>query len=285
MKGNDENSSAQNRELVNDVLTLLSAGAVSVVLIHHATKAAKAKKEVMTLENMLRGSSDLGAMCDQAYGLRKDMGLYSNGSGPMEIDIVNLKDREDIGGLTSLRLAAKYMKPGEAFPASHIDESGDFKVVSNVETTRRSLEVLAGLVKFDPNLSEKELSERTGLTPYMVKHNLQSMGWHRAKGGSGGASPWHQDHGNACPYVPENAAQLELKKAINYLRKTLADTGESAEFTGVDQTEIFVGADEQGISEVLLGKAKKRIGVIIDKKTHQWSLPPDDAAPVTANIN
>ena len=41
MKGMDENAAAQNRQLVNDVISLLAAGAVCVVLIHHATKAAK----------------------------------------------------------------------------------------------------------------------------------------------------------------------------------------------------------------------------------------------------
>src|SRR5712692_6481476 len=200
MKGTDENAAAQNRQLVNDVVTLLAAGAICVVLIHHATKASKAKQEAMTLENMLRGSSDLGAMCDQAYGIRKDMLLYANGAGPMEIDLVNLKDREQIGELTSLRLAASYKKEGMDFPASYINEMGNFIVINNAETYRRNLETLVGLVKADPNIPVKELAVKTGLTEYAVKHSLLGLGWHRVQGGSGGASPWHQDSGD-CLYA------------------------------------------------------------------------------------
>jgi len=66
----------------------------------------------MTLENMLRGTSDFGAMCDQAYGLRVDEHLYNRGAGPLEIELVNLKNRERLGGLTSVRLAASYKRPG-----------------------------------------------------------------------------------------------------------------------------------------------------------------------------
>jgi RecA-family ATPase len=59
----DENAAAQNRLLVNDIIALRAAGAICVVILHHAKKSAK--KEPMTLENMLRGTSDFGAMCDQ----------------------------------------------------------------------------------------------------------------------------------------------------------------------------------------------------------------------------
>jgi len=81
MKGSDEKCSASKSPLVNDVMRLLAAGAVCVVLVHHATKAAKANQERMTLENMLRGTSDFGAMCDQAYGIAKDMTLYATDNG------------------------------------------------------------------------------------------------------------------------------------------------------------------------------------------------------------
>jgi hypothetical protein len=118
LQANDENSAAQNRLLVNDVITLRAAGAVSVIILHRAKKAATEKRETMSLENMLRGTSDFGAMCDQAYGLRIDEHLYNRGAGPMEIELVNLKDRERLGGLTSVRLAASYKRPGHIRPTS-----------------------------------------------------------------------------------------------------------------------------------------------------------------------
>jgi len=224
MKGNDENAAAQNRQLVNDVVALLAAGAVSVVLIHHATKAAKQKQEAMTLENMLRGSGDLGAMCDQAYGIRKDMRLYQNGAGPMEIDLVNLKDREQTGGLTSLRLAASHKGQNEDFPVSYINETGNFKVVSTAETSKRELENLVRIVKGDPDIPAKELAQQTGLTEYTVKRKLGTLGWHRVQGGSGGASPWHQDNGMPCPFAKEKRVGRE--KVAKPTKPGSAEAGE-----------------------------------------------------------
>lgn len=152
MKSADENAAAQNRELVNDVVALLAAGAVCVVLVHHATKESKSK--AMTLENMLRGTSDLGAMCDSAFGVRKDELLYQNGAGPAEITIVNLKDRELVGELTTMRLAATYKNTGDDFPVSHIAETGDFVVLGDKQSTSiAQASVLAEIVRNDPHLS------------------------------------------------------------------------------------------------------------------------------------
>ena len=274
MKGTDENAAAQNRQLVNDVIALLVAGAVCVVLIHHATKAAKAKRETMTLENMLRGSSDLGAMCDQAYGIRKDMGLYANGAGPMEIDMVNLKDREQIGGLASIRLAASYRKGDATFPVSYINEEGNFRLVSDIETQNRSNDSLVSLVQTDPNLPEKELAVRTGLSEYSVKRNLNRLGWHRVKGGPAGASPWHQDLGTPCPFGKPAVGNPKpgIAEAVAYLREELAGTEPGAPYTGVAEADIFSGADERGFPDTLIAKAKKRLGVLVSKD-RQWSLP------------
>ena len=207
LKSGDENSAAQNRMLVNDVTALLAAGAVSVVILHHATKAAKDKRESMKLENMLRGTSDFGAMCDQAYGVRKDDALYANGAGPMEIEIVNLKDREQIGGLTSIRLAASCKKDGWDFPASIINETGDFNVVTESQGWARRMESLVALIKADPDIPEKELAERVGASQYTLKRNLNALGWHRVKGGASGASPWHQDNGGPCPFAKPAGAK------------------------------------------------------------------------------
>lgn len=211
MRGTDENAAAQNRLLVNDVVALLEAGATTIVLVHHATKEAKQKKMAMTLENMLRGSSDLGAMCDQAYGIRKDMGLYANGSGPMEIDLVDLKDREDVGMLTSIRLAASYKKPGSIFPVSYFYEKHNFQVVDDTEAFKRKVDSLVAMIMVDPNLPEKEIAERSGLSTYTVKHYLNGRGYHRVQGGPDGASPWHQDKDEPCPY--KNSKKGKGKKA------------------------------------------------------------------------
>ena len=199
LQANDENSAAQNRMLVNDIVALRAAGAVCVIILHHAKKSQTTKREAMTLDNMLRGTSDFGAMCDQAYGIRIDEHLYNRGAGPMEIELVNLKDRERLGGLTSIRLAASYKKPGDVFPQSYIDKTGNFRPVDYKETKARDEEMLNALVQANPTMTITELSEATGLKPYTVKGTLTKLGWHCVKGGPDGRSPWHKDD-QGCPY-------------------------------------------------------------------------------------
>jgi 5S rRNA maturation endonuclease (ribonuclease M5) len=64
-----ENDASQNASgMAGAIFNLLSAGAQAVVGVHHAPKDV-AKKD-MTLENTLRGSGDLGAMCDAVYALK-----------------------------------------------------------------------------------------------------------------------------------------------------------------------------------------------------------------------
>jgi hypothetical protein len=220
LQANDENSAAQNRMLVNDVIALRAAGAVSVIILHHAKKSTTEKRETMTLENMLRGTSDFGAMCDQAYGLRVDEHLHNRGADPMEIELVNLKDRERLGGLTSVRLAASYKRPGAIYPTSYVDETGNFRLVDFKETKDRDRETLIQLVKSEPMMSVPELCEATNLKLFTVKETLKRTGWHVAKGGSDGHSPWHQDAGKPCPFVAKKAprvvdldAPAELKRA------------------------------------------------------------------------
>jgi Bifunctional DNA primase/polymerase, N-terminal/AAA domain len=215
LQANDENSAAQNRLLVNDIIALRAAGAVCVIVLHHAKKLANEKRETMTLENMLRGTSDFGAMCDQAYGIRMDEHLYNRGAGPMEIELVNLKDRERLGGLTSIRLAASHKGDG-VFPSSYIDETGNFRPVDYKESKARVEETLNTLVESNPMMTLTELCEATGIKAYTVKESLKKFGWHMAKGGPNGHSPWHKDSiSGQCPYKlgKRGAARAEEDQA------------------------------------------------------------------------
>jgi hypothetical protein len=219
LRSSDENSSAQNRMLVDDVIALRAAGAVAVIILHHAKKSTTENRERMTLENMLRGTSDFGAMCDQALGIRMDEHLFNRGAGPMEIELVNLKDRERLGGLTSLTLAASYKKPGAICPTSVIDETGNFRLVDFKETKARDRETLIQLVEREPMMSVAELTEATGMKPYTVNETLKRSGWHVAKGGSDGHSPWHQDEGKPCPFAAKKAARsVDLDAPVKFRR-------------------------------------------------------------------
>lgn len=200
MTATDENSAAQNRQLVNDILTLRAAGAIAVIVLHHSRKDSGEKKEAMTLENMLRGTSDIGAMCDTAYGIRRDDALYNNGAGVLEIDVANIKPRDLINPPAPFRLAATYKKEGHAFPVSWIDETGNFQAVGFAETAKRNASKLVNLVKTNPEMTVTDLIEETGIKKHTIQQTLRGLGWHRVKGGSNGSSPWHQDANGECPY-------------------------------------------------------------------------------------
>jgi hypothetical protein len=266
MKGADENSAAQNRLLVNDVINLLANGAVCVVLAHHATKASP--NEPMTMENMLRGTSDFAAMCDQIYGIRKDRNLYDNGDGPMELDLVNLKDREQIGELTKIRLAASSRQSKSEAPTSVINSTGNFRVVDKEMNRQRSIQDLLTIVKMDVLITLKELARKTAMSEYEVESQLRSAGWHRVKGGKEGASPWHQDSGLECPYgkpismskvLPiDRPKKPTMKDAILLLKDVLAGTSESQT---VSVERVLEEAGRKGLTDTQVKDARKELGV------------------------
>jgi len=63
----DENSSQDARAFADSVFALLRGGAESVVMLHHSPKESG---DVMTLENAMRGSGDMGAFLCCCWGTR-----------------------------------------------------------------------------------------------------------------------------------------------------------------------------------------------------------------------
>jgi hypothetical protein len=63
----DENSSQDVRTFADSIFALLRNGAESVVMLHHSPKDAG---DLMTLENAMRGSGDLGAFLACCWGTR-----------------------------------------------------------------------------------------------------------------------------------------------------------------------------------------------------------------------
>lgn len=63
----DESSSQDARAFADSIFALLQGGAESVVMLHHSPKEAG---DVMTLENAMRGSGDLGAFLACCWGTR-----------------------------------------------------------------------------------------------------------------------------------------------------------------------------------------------------------------------
>jgi RecA-family ATPase len=63
----DENSSQDVRAFADSIFALLRNGAESVVVLHHSPKGTG---EVMTLENAMRGSGDMGAFLVSCWGTK-----------------------------------------------------------------------------------------------------------------------------------------------------------------------------------------------------------------------
>jgi len=66
-KGEDENAAAENKKFVDNTFGLLQHGAKAIAPLHHSIKSLADGTIEPTLENVLRGSGDLGAMADAVY--------------------------------------------------------------------------------------------------------------------------------------------------------------------------------------------------------------------------
>jgi hypothetical protein len=66
----DENAAAEQKIFARNLFALLSAGARTVTGLHHSPKKAE-NANYMSLENVLRGSGDIGAMLATCWGIRQ----------------------------------------------------------------------------------------------------------------------------------------------------------------------------------------------------------------------
>jgi hypothetical protein len=108
----DENSAGDNmRGLATDIFALLGSGARTVIAAHHSPKPF-ARENVMRLENVLRGSGDIGAMLTTAWGI-KQLDAAAN-----VIHIENIKPRD-----------FQPCQPFQVVGRPFIDQGGDFQIL------------------------------------------------------------------------------------------------------------------------------------------------------------
>jgi AAA domain len=69
-EGAKESDAEGNQELADQLFNLLGLGALAVIALQHSPKGFE-QETYMTLENIVRGSGDIGAMLSTAWGLRK----------------------------------------------------------------------------------------------------------------------------------------------------------------------------------------------------------------------
>ena len=112
----DENSANDNaRGLANDIFALLASGARSVVAAHHSPKSFS-KENTMRLENVLRGSGDVGAMLTTAWGIRQ----IDAAQNIIHIENIKPRDFQPCG-------------PFQIIGRPLIDDTGDFGLYKDPE--------------------------------------------------------------------------------------------------------------------------------------------------------
>jgi AAA domain len=181
MNGDDENSSSENaRGLGQALFDLRQQGALFVVGAHHSRKSfddlTKSKDDYAvscTLENALRGTGDIGAMCDSVIALRN----ASNKEGEDYI----LESR----GLTRLsvqNVKSRDFEPAEPFVIQgkpHINESGDFKVLEgDYATVANSYERAAEIIAKDQKITVTALCKKIGASrQHFEKEKIVGWAW------------------------------------------------------------------------------------------------------------
>lgn len=190
MRGSDENASMENT-LMRDsdglrALSRKTGASVSILYDHHAPKAM-ANAEEMTLENVLRGSGDYGAMADAVYGFRRDDLTYSYGEGPEEVEVKCVKPRNLKRPPLPFRLAlSRRANPGETVPdgrptVSVIDETGDLGYISNFGVKTDVAAKLVAMVKENEAISLNTLIKESKTRKETVKTLLRSRGYQQVQ--------------------------------------------------------------------------------------------------------
>jgi hypothetical protein len=195
----DENSASENQRLAKDILALRSAGAVAVVGLHHSTKSSA--REEMTLENCLRGTGDIAALCDSVYAIRRDQALYDDGNGPNEIDVKCVKPRDIKNPPKPFRIAATYMKEDGKI-VSHIDESHDFFLVESAAVIAELESQFIKVVTADSSISRADLASDLGISEHALRKLAKKLGWSRPPSRNGIWAIVRTDAPPASPVLP-----------------------------------------------------------------------------------
>jgi AAA domain len=177
--GRDENAAKEN-SLVQDSDMLRSIGA-DILFLHHSPKATKDAAE-LTLENVLRGSGDFGAMSDFVYGFRRDEKLLAQGEGPEEIEVVCVKPRDFEPPLPfrlQLKRKAEHGEPGPI--VSVIDQTGDLAYVGHAVVKDDQAKLLAVIFHENPFISFNDLVNQLKMKRELVRGFCKrNGGWKQA---------------------------------------------------------------------------------------------------------
>jgi hypothetical protein len=162
----DENASAENNSgLARGIFHLISIGALGVVADHHSPKASDGKK--MTLENVLRGTGDLGAIADVVWGIQHDGGSENKSSqrlGRCSVECVKARDFWPQCDQFRIQL-----RP-------HIDQRGKIAMLEQ-ETILPLKERIDAALAENPRISKNSLAKKLGVTTRTLTSKAFEYGW------------------------------------------------------------------------------------------------------------
>jgi hypothetical protein len=129
--GDENQATDQAQGLAAQMFNLITHGASAVICMHHRSKGAGSFD--MTLENVLRGSGDFGAMADCVWGVEH---ARLTGKGKEDDKATYLKESQTLTRLYLECVKPRDMEPVDPFVIQgrpHIDERGDFVILSERE--------------------------------------------------------------------------------------------------------------------------------------------------------
>jgi hypothetical protein len=115
VKGEENAANDNAKGLRKDVLHLLGV-AKAIVILDHSPKEFE-KQDYMTLENVLRGTGDKGAMLGAAHGLKYIDRDHKKGETPIQIECIKPRDFEP-------------WEPMQIGLRPWIDDTGDIKLIA-----------------------------------------------------------------------------------------------------------------------------------------------------------
>jgi hypothetical protein len=169
----EENSASQNAQgLAKAIFKLLHLGARAVVCLHHRAKGT-AGSEVMTLENTLRGSGDLGAMADAVWGLQ-----YDRGDGSAQY----LRESRHLVRLVVRCVKARDFSAPEDFRVQldpYLDQTGNMGVLENEFVNLRLTETqrLSAAIEVNPRCTKADLEKATNIGRNRIEGLASEIGW------------------------------------------------------------------------------------------------------------
>jgi AAA domain len=168
----DENSAADNQNgLATDLFSLLGAGAKAVIGAHHSPKSFTHEK-AMGLENVLRGSGDIGAMLTTAWGIKQ----LDAAQNIIHVQNIKARDFEAVGAFQiigrpfiSERHDFKLLKAPDDCGSLHEELEEQKETLQDINDKRQKertgrIAMVRAWLSADPNLSADELRKKFNTT-------------------------------------------------------------------------------------------------------------------------